>query len=357
MLRKPFKTQAVAHLLGLTPDRVRILVEESGIEVQRQADGPKTRQFSIENVFDLARFITTRAGKSPVRKQVVATIYAPKGGVGKTTLASNLACLFPLLGVRTLVVDLDFQSNLTLALGYDSEITAEEAARDKIPASQVVDYHFGYLMPGWTKGTRSLAEVIKKPFGENGPHLVPADLMLDNLDTFLTFGALQGQQVDLQIAKLIADGRKGRAPSVDLSQYDVILFDAAPAKNRMTRGALTASDFVISPVSMEKFSTKALSYLSQVLTEIHDSYQRSPDLLVVANFFDKHRQRVIATMSEITSTYENAWVDETIRRSEAIPKLLTTAENLPIALAMPTDDASEDIRAVAKAVLLRMGVL
>jgi chromosome partitioning protein len=331
------------------------MVEESGLEVERQVDGPKTRLFKIEDVFTLARYIAERKPKRRP-KQVVATVYAPKGGVGKTTIASNLACLWTLMGFKVIVIDLDFQSNLTLAFGYDSEITREEAEQEGIPAEQVVDYHFGHLMHEWPEGTVKLEDVIKKPFGENGPHLIPADLTLDRLETVLTIDVLQGGEGDLNIARRIAEGRTGKDPSFDLSRYDIVLFDAAPAKNRLTRGALIASDVVIAPVSMEKYSTKALSFLSQVLTELQTRYQRSPELLILGNFFLQNRLRVMATAAKITTAYKEAWIDQTIRRSEAIPKLMTTDETLPVALALPSDDVSLDIRAVAEALAARMGV-
>ena len=39
MLRKPFKAQGVAKLLGITEDKFRVMVEESDLEDERQGDG------------------------------------------------------------------------------------------------------------------------------------------------------------------------------------------------------------------------------------------------------------------------------------------------------------------------------
>ena len=239
-MSRKLKVQAVAHMLETTVDSVRRHIEESGIEVERQENGPRTRQFSLTNVFDLAAWRQIHRQKTKIRKKVIATIYAPKGGVGKTTIAANLSCLFSLMGIRTLVVDLDFQANLTLAFGYDSELTVEEARELNMPEEKVVESHFGNLMPGWPYGRSALKDVIKKPFGDNGPHIIPADLTLDRLDTILTYDALEGKKSDLKIAALIQEGLSGKNPEFDLTGYDLILFDAAPAKNRMTRGALLA---------------------------------------------------------------------------------------------------------------------
>ena len=71
----------------------------------------------------------------------------------------------------------------------------------------------------------------------------------------------------------------------------------------------------------------------------------------------QHRLRVTATAAQITKVYKDNWIDQPIRRSESIPKLMTTDETLPVSLALPTDDVSQDIRAVAEALALRMGML
>ncbi|TXH04670.1 MAG: ParA family protein [Candidatus Moraniibacteriota bacterium] len=356
-MSRKLKVQAVAHLLETTVDSVRRYIDDAGIDVERQENGPRTRQFTLDNIFDLAQWRQANRPKTKILKRAIATIYAPKGGVGKTTIAANLACLFPLMGIKTLVIDLDFQANLTLAFGYDSELTVEEAAELGMPVEKVVEYHFGNLIPGWPYGRSALRDVIKKPFGEHGPHIIPADLTLDRLDTILTYDALEGKKSDLKIAALIQEGLSGKNPEFDLTGYDLILFDAAPAKNRMTRGALLASDFVISPVSMEKFSTKAISYLSSVLNDMREDIGRSPELLVVGNFHTPNRLRVINQMSVLNKEYPGALLDEVIRRSEEFPKTLSEEEDLPpLCLAKPTSDASDELRAVAKALLTKMGV-
>src|SRR2546429_9767966 len=50
-------------------------------------------------------------------KKIAIAIH--KGGVGKTTTATNLAAALALRGLRTLLVDLDEQANATKGLGFD----------------------------------------------------------------------------------------------------------------------------------------------------------------------------------------------------------------------------------------------
>lgn len=359
MIEKTYKVQAVAELLQTTVDTVRRQAEDAGLNVTRQASGPRTRQFSLANVYDLAAWRHQNARKKVApKKRLVATIYAPRGGVGKTTIAANLACLFPLMGLRTIIVDLDFQANLTLGFGYDSELTREDAEADNKPVECVIDYHFGNLLKEWPKGRSALRDVLKKPFGDHGPHLIPADLTLDRLDTILTFQALEGKKADVIIAALIEEGLSGKNPDFDLTCYDVILFDAAPAKNRITKGAVLASDYVISPTSMEKFSTKAVSYLSTVLGDMHEDMGRAPELMVIGNFYTANRMRVINQMSMISAKYPGSLLDAVIRRSEEFPKALSAEmEDLPpLVLAKPFSDPANELRAVASEILVKTGV-
>lgn len=357
-MQASYKVQAVAKMLDTTVDSVRRYVDDSGVEVARQESGPKVRQFTIANVFDLAAWRRANRSKLAVRRRAIATVYAPKGGVGKTTLTANLASIFALMGLKTLVIDLDFQANLTLAFGYDSELTLEEARETGVPEERVVQYHFGHLVPGWPGGRAALQDVIKKPFGENGPHILPSDLTLDRLDTILTYDAIEGKKSDLKIAALVSEGIAGANPDFDLSGYDVILFDAAPAKNRMTRGALLASDFVIAPVSLERYSTKAVSYLSSVLQDMYDDVGRSPRLVMIGNFHVPNRLRVYGQVSKLSSEYPGALLNVMVHRSEEFPKTLSEEEEQPpLVLARPTGGAAEQLHEVARELLHKMEVI
>jgi chromosome partitioning protein len=200
--------------------------------------------------------------------------------------------------------------------------------------------------------------VIKKPFGESGPHLIPSDLTLDRLDTILTYDAIEGKKSDLKIAALVAEGLEGTNPSFDLSTYDVILFDAAPAKNRMTRGALLASDFVIAPVSLERYSTKAVSYLSSVLQDMHSDVGRSPQLVMIGNFHVPNRLRVYGQVGKLSAEYPGALLNVMVHRSEEFPKTLSEDEEQPpLVLARPTGGAAEQLHDVARELLRKMGVV
>lgn len=361
MAMKTFKVQAVANLLNIGADTVRRDVEEAGIDVQRQAgEGPRARLFTAENVFDLAAFRAKKTGFR-AKKPIVITVYAPKGGVGKTTHTSNLMAIFSLLGFRVLGVDLDMQGNLTMSYGYETELTEEEAREFGVPTESIINYHFGHLLPLWDANNQpvNFQSVVKMPLGKNGPHLIPSEVTLDRLEALFALDGMMGKNPDHAIAKFLLAGRSGKIPDCPLSEYDIIIFDAPPAKNPVTRSALLASDYVLAPVSMERYSTKSVSYLARVLNELKEEHKRCPEMLIFGNFFDAGRLRVAAQMHRITNNYPGALMQANIATSEEFKKVGSTDDEiaLPLAIARPNTTPAMQLRAVAQELIQRTGIL
>ena len=159
---------------------------------------------------------------------------------------------------------------------------------------------------------------------------------------------------ELAIATWLQKGLSGENANVDLSQYDVILFDAPPAKNQATRGAMLGSDFVVTPVSMERFSTKSVSYLAKVLGELQRDHGRFPRMITLANFYDMRRARVAAQVVALTTKYPDAWLEKQIATSEEFRKALSDDVIMPVILSRPSSGPAEELRAVANALLEKM---
>lgn len=107
---------------------------------------------------------------------------------------------------------------------------------------------------------------------------------------------------------------------------------------------------------MDKFSTKSISYLSDVLTEMHGRFDRNPELIIVGNFFDPNRVRVIGQLTTATQTYSVSWLDTSIRRSDDFTKELTDKTDLPLILSKPNGQAAAELRHSADALLKRMAL-
>lgn len=356
-----FRVAQGAQALEVSTETLRKDAEKAGIDLEYKSHGStKARVFYPEDLFEIARWRMNRVENRVVNRAVMS-IWNPKGGIGKTTMASNLSVLYALMGLKVLVVDLDFQGSLTLSMGYDSDITPQEAKAYGVPEEKIVKYTLANLLPSPVETalieTRSLDDVVKKPWGDAGPHLVPADLMLDHVDYLLLAVTLQGKQSDLLVSKWIADSRNGKNKLCDLSGYDIIIFDCPPSKNRLTRAALLASDMVVSPVRFDYFSSKSLSYLVHVLEDMQETYGTRPELAIVGNEHDAGRIRSSLHVTSLAQTYGDSLLPQTVRRSEDVPKALDAVERAPISLSKPSSPAAQDFRSVAKMLMERLNIV
>src|SRR5450830_515521 len=128
-----YRLRAAGSLLGVTDNTLRSYADGAGIEVKRASDitpgAPSIRVFQPDTLFKLAAWRRAqgntkfpKAGSGPV----VISVDVVKGGTGKTTTAVELALHLQLMGLKTLLIDLDSQANATQMFGYEPDLTLEE---------------------------------------------------------------------------------------------------------------------------------------------------------------------------------------------------------------------------------------
>lgn len=161
----------------------------------------------------------------------IISVTNQKGGVGKTTTATNLSAALSILGKKVLIVDLDPQANTTLGMG--------------IKKDEVESDIYNVIVEG-----ESIKDIII-PFKENPElvHIAPASVNLAGADISLHENNKSKDNVIKDSLKVVQD------------DYDFIIIDCPPSLGLLNRNALTAADSVIIPIQCEYYALEGMTQL------------------------------------------------------------------------------------------------
>lgn len=170
----------------------------------------------------------------------VLSISSLKGGVGKTTVTLGLASAAFSRGLRTLVVDLDPQSDVST--GMDVEANSEANIADVLENPREKTLRKAIVPSGWMKQHEGQIDVlIGSPAAINfdGPH--PSLREVWKLEEALA--------------------------NIE-NEYDLVLIDCAPSLNALTRTAWAASDRVLVVTEPGLFAVAAADRALRAIEEI-----------------------------------------------------------------------------------------
>ena len=192
-------------------------------------------------------------------------VFNQKGGVGKSTITSNLAAIAAFQGRRTLVVDLDPQGNTTRYL------LGEMADQPQPGAAEFLETTLKFSV----RAPMTSDYIVATPW-EN-LHLMGSSPLLDELHSKL--------ESRYKIYKL-------RDALTELGEdYDQIWIDTPPALNFYTRSALIAAQRCLIPFDCDDFSRRALYSLLESVKEIQADH--NPELGVEGIVVNQFQPRAV----------------------------------------------------------------
>ena len=199
-----------------------------------------------------------------------------KGGSGKTTTASNVACAMAKMGKRVLLVDGDMQLNLTLSF-FDEETALSFSESGKNIYTAI-------------KAERDIAEFIA-PTKYEGLDMVPSTSLMSAIE----FDLFPKWQRELVLKKCLA-------PTLARGYYDFVIIDAPPTLGGWVMNVLVASDFVIIPVEASPWGLFGLANMFDFIAQVKNISPRQCLRIRRARYSEFKKSAVLWLWSGTEST-------------------------------------------------------
>ena len=223
----------------------------------------------------------------------VICVKVSKGGVGKTTISSNLSYLMAESGKKVLVIDLDSQANLMKSLvgnTEDSKLTSSNLLGDEEIDIENLIYNVNENLD-----------------------VIGADIGLSEVAKYLESQEKYCDRLNYVIFKNKLD-----------QIYDYIFLDLPPGvSDSITEIALCCSDLVICPTHFDVDSLSGIVYTIGDISRLNESnlLKQNLNYLVVPNRYDKRFEKDNKLISDmIYENLEDEFISKPIRENSHIKK-------------------------------------
>lgn len=294
-----------AKFLGITVQAVHKRLKKNSSEFSKSQNrvyfGHKTAKQLFNNNFT----------------QKIISFQIVKGGTGKTSLAYSIAVRANLYGAKILCVDLDQQGNLSQCFGVNAE--EHPCMIDILTENMPIE--------------DAIVSV------EDGIDLIPSRIENAILDNTIM---LKSHPIDRVFRDRLNPLRK---------KYDLIIIDCPPAIGHSVAAAALASDFVIAPVTPEKFCLSGLKITNEEVNDLERKYKTKIGLKLVLN---KHDSRTTLSHEVLTELIKHPEFGEMlyktyIRISQEFANAV--ANNTSIYDSLKNGPAKEDIDLLTQEIL------
>lgn len=205
----------------------------------------------------------------PPREPTCIAVFSAKGGVFKTSLALNIARMAALHNIRTCVIGLDFQCDVTRALGV-----APEEEEDIESALAQIEQMLG------------LADYLAgRPWED-----VCVETDLPTLDLLPETGELIALDRHISTKERREYVLQERVVQPLKKEYDLIVLDCSPNWNHLISNALVACDVLVSPLECKISQFNNLLVFRRLIERFRDAMRLTYTHLYVPTRFTPNRR-------------------------------------------------------------------
>lgn len=236
-----------------------------------------------------------------------------KGGVAKTTSTLSLGAALAELNHRVLLIDLDPQANLSLALGLETgevEITS---------ANVLIE-------------NAAIKTAIRKTDVAN-LELVPSNSRIESVEQYLPMRS-----------NYLSTLRN--AIHAGALMYDYILLDCPPALGAITLNALSAADLLIIPTQAEYFSAYALRNMMGSIRRIRQESNPNLAYRILVTLLDRRNRTHRNIFEQLQSTFGQGIFTTVIEIDTKLRE--SPIAGIPITQYRPTSRGSQQYRVLAQ---------
>ncbi len=215
-----------------------------------------------------------------------------KGGVGKTTMAFNIAHGLADKGHRVLCLDMDPQANLSLLCGYDEEDT------------QASPYNIHHLLINSIRELKALHTPVLLHdviFQGSKVDLIPSGQELSGFELTIAGISIPRQTI---LKKFIQKNNL-------LDEYDYIVIDGPPTLGLLVVNIICAANGLLVPFRPDEFSKKGLGHFYETLENIEDmGITQVPEVLAhIPNLVDARRRQEDEDLQDIQERLSSEYGD------------------------------------------------
>jgi len=289
--------------------------EKPGIDNQSFAHTQMGGNHRAEQISD----VSMSSEESPAGKRAfVVAVANQKGGVAKTTSVVSLGGALASKNQEVLLLDLDAQANLTLALGNDPSKVRGAITDVLFNNATLLSVSRETEIPG--------LDLVPSSGGlEIAERFLPVRKKHETILRDLLAGTLESSESPESPASV--NGVTPASPSA-LHTYDFIILDCPPFLGAVTLNALNAADMLIIPTQAEYFSAHALRTMLTTIRQVRTKHNPKLIYRVLITMYDKRNRIHRDVKEQIETTFKDGIFQTSIGIDTKLRE--SAVEGLPI---------------------------